>query len=99
MRFLVLGAEHAVGRGELGHDQAAAAQIADEAAEDGIGDARHGREHGGRSDLHRAKLEPLAQARLRGAGALARGRDRIVPVLAHCLFYPLGRCKPQESKE
>ena len=42
--LLVLLAEHAVGRGELGHDQAASAQVADEAAEDGVGDAGHGGE-------------------------------------------------------
>ena len=40
----------AVRAGELGHDQPAAAQIADEAAEHGVGDAGHGREHRGRGD-------------------------------------------------
>ena len=44
--LLIFLAEHAVGRGELGHDQAASAQVADEAAEDGVGDAGHGREDG-----------------------------------------------------
>ncbi len=44
----------AVGAGELGHDQAAAAEIADEAAEDGIGHAGHGREHGGGREGYRA---------------------------------------------
>ena len=41
---------HAVRAGELGHNQPAAAQAADEAPENGIGDARHGRQHGGGSD-------------------------------------------------
>jgi len=33
---------------ELGHDQPAATQVADEAAENRVGDAGHGRQHGGR---------------------------------------------------
>jgi hypothetical protein len=49
--LLILLAQHAVGRGELGHDQAASAEVADEAAEDGVGDAGHGSEHGGGSDI------------------------------------------------
>ncbi len=32
--------------GELGHEQSAAALIPDELAENGIGDAGHGRQHG-----------------------------------------------------
>src|SRR5215813_656892 len=35
----------AVRAGELSHDQPATAQIPDEAAENGVGHARHGREH------------------------------------------------------
>ena len=48
---------HAVRAGEFGHDQTAAALIANQAAENRIGDARHGREHGRRSDLIGADLE------------------------------------------
>ena len=40
--------------GELGHDEPAAAQVADKAAENGVGDAGHGRQHRRRGDLHRA---------------------------------------------
>ena len=47
----------AVGTGELRHDQPAAALVANQAAENRIGDAGHGREHGRRSDLHGADLE------------------------------------------
>ena len=50
--FLVLSAEDAVGRSELGHDQPAATQVANEAAEDGIGDTGHRCQHRGRSDLN-----------------------------------------------
>ncbi len=52
--LLVLLAEYAVGRGELGHDEAASAQVADEAAENRIRDAGHGSEHGRRGDLDAA---------------------------------------------
>jgi len=41
------GADYAVRAGELRHEQAAAALVADEAPEDGVGDACHGREDGG----------------------------------------------------
>jgi len=44
--LLILHAEDAVGRRELGHDEAASAEVADEAAEDGVGDAGHGGEDG-----------------------------------------------------
>ena len=46
------GGADAVRAGELGHDEAAAAQVADEAAEHGVGDAGHGRENGGGGELH-----------------------------------------------
>ena len=52
-----LVAEHAVGGGELGHDQAASAEILDEAAEDGVGDAGHGGEDGGGRDADVANGE------------------------------------------
>ena len=47
----------AVRTGELGHDEPASAQIADKAAEYGVGDARHGREHGRRCDWHASDHE------------------------------------------
>ena len=47
----------AVRAGELGHDQAAAAQVADEAAEHRVGDAGHGRQHGGRGHAHGSDRE------------------------------------------
>ena len=47
----------AVRTGELGHDQPASAQIADEAAEHGIRDARHGRQNRGRGNPYRADRE------------------------------------------
>jgi len=46
------GGDHAVRGGELGHQEAAAALVADEAAEDGIGDAGHGRQDGGGLDAN-----------------------------------------------
>ena len=55
--LLVLVADDAVGRGELGHHQAAAAQVANEAAEDGIGHARHGGQHGCRTNFDSAERD------------------------------------------
>ena len=43
-----------VGAGELSHDQAAAAEVANETAEDGIGHAGHGGEDGCRREGYRA---------------------------------------------
>src|SRR5208337_4527718 len=45
-----LVAQNAVGRGELGHDQAASAKVLDEATENRVGDPGHGGEHGGGGD-------------------------------------------------
>src|SRR6266702_742406 len=50
--FFVLGAENAIGRGELSHDQAASAKIANEAAEDGGGEDGHSAEANGLGDGH-----------------------------------------------
>src|SRR5215470_4615103 len=55
------------------------AGVADEATEDGVGDAGHGREDGRRGDAHIADLDKLRYDRaLKGAAG-----DRSVPVLAH----------------
>src|SRR6266478_3308501 len=94
-----LVAEHAVGRGELGHNQPASAEILDEAAKDGVGDAGHGSEHGGGGDSDPADQKAGGEHPwlcLCGAGALARcpvcgkmltGRSvrpaRVVPELVH----------------
>jgi len=47
------GGADAVGAGELGHDQPAAAEVTDESPEDGIGHAGHGSQHRRRGDAHR----------------------------------------------
>ena len=44
------GSADAVGAGELRHDKAAAAQVADKAPENGIGHAGHRCQHGGWTD-------------------------------------------------
>ena len=85
--FFILGAKHAVGRGELGHNQAAAGQIANEAAEDSVGDAGHRGKHGCRSDFDRAKL----QSGWNWNEFVARRTnvpfvDGIVPVFPHVLI-------------
>ena len=77
--LLVLVADDAVGRGELGHHQAAAAEVADEAAEDRVGDAGHGRQHGRGTNFDATERDGRGHAR-------ARGRDpfgRIVEKLVH----------------
>ena len=79
--LLVFSAQHAIGGRELGHDQAASAEIADEAAEDRIRNARHGREHGCGSNIHGSNLQAR---RNDGQPFLLRTRrDRIIPKLTH----------------
>src|ERR1035441_4457127 len=60
--LLVFFAEHAVSRGELGHDQAASAEVANEAAEDGIGDSGHGGQDRGGGDGDGADREAVRHA-------------------------------------
>ena len=45
-----------MGTGELGHDQSAAALVADQAAEDRVGDSGHGRQHGRGRDADAAPI-------------------------------------------
>ena len=80
--LLVFVADDAVGRGELGHHEAASAEIADEAAEDGVGDAGHGREHRGRTDFDFAERHGRGDAGAGRSGALGR----IVEKLGHVLI-------------
>src|SRR5581483_1574175 len=90
--FLVFRAKYAVRRGELGHNQPAAAKIADESPENGVGHARHRREDCGRRNIYGP--DPNG-ARHRGVG----GRDthfpkgtpairRVVPKLLHSSILP-----------
>ena len=53
--------------------------VADEAAEDGVGDAGHGGENGGGGDGDVADLDGSGHTGAAGHGVL----DRIVPVLLH----------------
>src|ERR1039457_6057599 len=81
-----LVAQYAVGRGELSHDEAATAEILDEAAEDGVGDAGHGREHGGGGDREVANLQGRGKhARWCGDGRLARPSRRCMRVIRELL--------------
>jgi hypothetical protein len=77
-------AEHAVGGSELGHDQPAAAEIADEAAENRVGNAGHGGQNRSRRQRHRANPEGGGDGRLR-AGSV--GRNRVFPALVHRLLF------------
>src|SRR6266851_4772901 len=94
LSLLIFHAEHAVGRGELGHDQAAAAEVADEAAEDRVGNARHGGEDCGGRDLDSAEGNGcgnrLQRRCLAGKSARAtRAYRRIVPELLHGSYSTL----------
>ena len=81
--LLVLRTEHAIGRGELGHDQAASAEVANESPKDGVGNARHRSQNGRGSDLDIADRQSV------GHGGDCTGEDarvdthRIFPELAH----------------
>jgi hypothetical protein len=85
-----LVAQHTVSRGELGHDQAASAKALDEAAEDSVGDARHGREHSGGGDRDVANLQGRRKHPCWWSdGRLARPIRRcvrFVPELLHSLI-------------
>src|SRR5215469_1884050 len=74
----------AVGGGELGHHEAASAEIADEATKDGIGDASHGREDGGWADFDIAERHGRWNAGARRRCALGR----IVEKLGHVSILP-----------
>src|SRR5271156_6001086 len=79
--LLVLRPKHTVGRGELGHDQAASPEIANEAAKDRVRNARHGSQDCRGSNLKIADHHPI-----RHTCGSDDGRPyirRIVPVLAH----------------
>ena len=99
--LLIFLAEDAVGRGELGHDQAASAKVADEAAEDGVGDAGHGGEDGGGGD---GDVADLRDSRGRAAVALpgahrsvcADRAIRVVPELLHGSYSTLA-AQPKQS--
>src|SRR5450432_1583033 len=84
--LLIFLAEHAVRGGELGHDQPAAVEIADEAAEDGVGNAGHGSQHGRGGDSDIADQKACGD-RLRWCGLADRSvrptRTRVVPELLH----------------
>src|SRR5579871_6146259 len=87
--FFILGAKHTVGRGELGHDQAASTEIADESPEDGVGDSGHrSKDRGGRNrdraDLQAGRNDARAFA---SGGAHATNCCRVVPVLAHFRYF------------
>ena len=69
-------AEDAVGGGELGHDQAASAEIFDEAAEDGVGDSGHRGQDGGGRDADVAYGEGRGEGARGGFGLHFRGRQR-----------------------
>src|SRR5437879_3233617 len=85
--LLIFLAEYTVGRGELGHDQAASAEVADEAAEDSVGHSGHGGEDscGGDVDGPDRKTcgDWLEEWCLAGEGARATRVCRVVPELAH----------------
>ena len=92
--LLVLRAKHAVGRSELGHDQPASAQVANEASEYRVSNARHGSQDGRRSNPHIADQQGCWDTLAFGdsgerelprvAKGLARAYlARIVPELTH----------------
>src|SRR5271165_4282202 len=78
-------ADHAVGRGELGHDQPASSQVFDEAPEDRVGNASHGGKDGGGTNRDPADLQARRKGPC-GADTLVRACApvaRIVPSFLH----------------
>ena len=80
--LLILRTEHAIGRSEFGHDQAASAEVANESPKDGIGNARHRSQNGRRSDLDIADRQPVGHSG-DGTGEDAGVDTRIFPELTH----------------
>src|SRR4029077_18173810 len=77
----ILGAQHAVGRGELGHDQSAAGEVTDKATENGVGDSGHGSQHCGWGNFDASEGK---SRRDRPAVHATPGKwRRLVPILAH----------------
>src|SRR6266567_4976018 len=85
--LLIFLAEYTVGRGELGHDQAAPAKVADEAAEHSVGHSGHGGEDGCGGDVdgpdRKTCGDGLQQWCLAGGGSRAPRACRVVTELAH----------------
>ena len=92
--FLVLVPDDAVSRGELGHHEAAAAQVTDEPAEDRVGDASHRRQDRRRTDFDSADGHRRRDAHTRRRHPLGR----IVEVLVHSTIVNEGRI-PFEAAE
>src|SRR5207253_11065549 len=93
--FFVLGAEDAIRRGELGHDEPASAKITDESPEDGVGYARHGGEDGSGRDGHSAEANGLGDGHVFSTGGDARAYiARIVPEFPH---KPILRKRARQS--
>src|SRR4051812_37893364 len=76
----LLVAQHAVRRGELSHDQPAAAVTADEPPEYGIGHACHRRQHRRRRQGHGSEQKARRHGRL---GTSARISYRVFPEFRH----------------
>ncbi len=94
--LLIFLAENAVGRGELGHDEAASAEVADKAAEDRIGNACHGREDGGGGDGDGTDLE-AGRDRFQGRG-LVGDSPRAVCLEVSQVLRMRQKLSPQRSQ-
>jgi hypothetical protein len=83
--LLVFGPKYAVRGSELSHDQAASAEVANKAAENGVGNAGHRGEHSSGRDLDGADLEKVGNGSNLPwcADALVREIARVVPELPH----------------
>src|SRR5579862_1053246 len=83
-------AQNTVGRGELGHDQAASTEILDEATENGVSDSGHRSQNRGWRDANIADGQAIGKhAGMWGDGALPRldrTCTRAVPELVHKLI-------------
>ncbi len=86
--FLVFCPKNSVRRSELGHNQPASAQVANEAPKHGISNTRHRSQNGRGSNLNAADLYPV-RYRNTGRDDDARAEiHRILPVLAHLAILP-----------
>src|SRR6476469_6919986 len=96
LRLLIFGAEHAIGRGKLRHDQPASAEITNESPENCISHAGHGCENRRRRDSNRAETDggrhsnTCPDCLVRHASATLGAT--VLPELFHnVIFYLLGK--------
>src|SRR5579872_568748 len=94
--FLVFRSQDAVRGSELGHDEAASAQISNEAAKDGVSHARHGSKHRRRRNLDISDTQYRRNGGAYTCRRVSHQWHRSWEVLAHAFI--LASCARKQRK-